>query len=745
MNLTEFIQRYKAPITRQVIHTYPPVYKPAEAPPLPPLKRRPLGGQIHAIKGAALSLENNQGTTIVGEMGTGKTLIGIASAHAAGFQRILVLCPPHLVAKWKREVEMTIAGAQAAIVKSITDLEKLRHRMSLAPFFVILSREKAKLGFRWKPAFLDRINYRNGKAEYDEDNDRYHRANCCMECHAVLTDDEGVPLSEKQLKKKKTVCQACLAPAWTADRKGPKRYPLADYIKNRMRDVFDLLIADEVHEFKGRGSAQGIAAGVLADVCKKTLTLTGTLTGGYSSTLFHLLFRFSPEIRQDFAHTDESKWIARYGFLQHTTKHGDDEAEDGRASRRKNYRKQTKELPGLAPAALFHLIPNTVFIRLHDVASDLPEYQEQLHLSSMEKAEGTTPSQDRYYHILAQQVELAMKAALAAGSQRLLATYLQTLLAYPDAVTKGETVVDPRTGELIAEMPPLPEDKRYPKEQALVDLIGRERMAGRHVLVYVTHTGKRDITPRLTKVLRENNINAKVLKADTVPPDKREEWVAHRVAEGADALICHPKLVQTGLDLIDFPTIVWYEVDYSVYTMRQASRRSWRIGQKRPVNVLYMAYRNTLQAEALRLVARKMQSSLAVEGELPEDGLAAYGDDGQDMMMTLAKSILSGHEPDDTAIESIFAQAKKDQELGEAFLVEDDWHTAPEPEQVHVRGPEPAPLTDRDQQTLFSWAEFLHGLPEPAPKRRRQQAPPSPSLFDWALANEEQQTQLAAV
>ena len=36
-----------------------------------------------------------------------------------------------------------------------------------------------------------------------------------------------------------------------------------------------------------------------------------------------------------------------------------------------------------------------------------------------------------------------------------------------------------------------------------------------------------------------------------------------------------------------------------------------------------MSYRNTLQADALKLVAKKLQSSLAVEGELP-----AFGDEG---------------------------------------------------------------------------------------------------------------------
>ena len=70
--------------------------------------------------------------------------------------------------------------------------------------------------------------------------------------------------------------------------------------------------------------------------------------------------------------------------------------------------------------------------------------------------------------------------------------------------------------------------------------------------------------------------------------------MAKRVEEGVDVLVCHPRLVQTGLDLVDFPAIVWFETDYSVYTVRQASRRSWRIGQTQPVQVVFMAYRNTL-------------------------------------------------------------------------------------------------------------------------------------------------------
>ena len=57
-----------------------------------------------------------------------------------------------------------------------------------------------------------------------------------------------------------------------------------------------------------------------------------------------------------------------------------------------------------------------------------------------------------------------------------------------------------------------------------------------------------------------------------------------------------------------------------------------------------MAYRNSLQADALKLVAKKLQSSLAVEGELPEDRLAAYDDD--DLMLVLARKIVSGEVDD---------------------------------------------------------------------------------------------------
>ena len=744
MDLSEFIDTYRDAIARRVVDSYPPRYRPSEHEVvLPKLLRAPLGAQADAIRGAALSLRAQRGTTVVGEMGTGKTYIAAAAAHTAGFRRILVICPPHLTRKWKREVEETVPGARAVIVASITDLERLRLSTGDGPLFAVMSRERAKLSYRWRPAVVERWATAGRKLVRDEETGEPFRVPCCPDCHAQIVDRDGVPLTGRDLTRRKRACGECGAPLWQADRTGPKRVPLADYVKQRLRGFFELLIADEVHELKGRGSAQGIAGGVLADACGKSLSLSGTLMGGYASTLFHLLYRFSPEIRGEFARNEESRWVERYGFVEHTVGRDDgDSLEDGRASRRKKYRKVVRERPGLAPAALFHLIGNSVFLRLSDVAAGLPPYEEQVLLSSMDAEPGADGfSQRNAYDELFGTLRAALADALSKGSKRLLATYLQTLLAYPDGCTRGEAVFDPESGEAIAQIPPLSEEKLYPKERALLDLVAAERLEGRRVLVYATHTGTRDITGRMESILARHGFRVAVMKADAVPPERREAWVAKRVEEGVDVLVCHPRLVQTGLDLVQFPTLIWYEVDYSVFVMRQASRRSWRIGQTQPVKVVFMAYRNTLQADALTLVAKKLQASLAVEGELPSDGLAAFGDDGDDLMLALARKIVAGEE-DAGSVESVFEQARQVAAEAEALLVDEGWH-APEPAiaeaetaAVAAGAGESHDEAGEQQRSLFSWAEFMADAETQPPRPRARREAPTLSLFEWALERE---------
>ncbi len=701
----------------------------------------------------------------------------------AGFRRILVLCPPHLVPKWKREIEQTVPFVRAAIVESITDLERLRLSIGSGPLFAIMSRERAKLSYRWKAAVIERWATSKGRLLREEETGEPFRVPCCPDCTAQVVDKDGVPLTDEDLNRRKRTCANCRSPLWQADKSGPARYPLSDYVKHRMKGFFDLLVTDEIHEYKGRGSAQGIAAGVLADVCGKSLSLSGTLMGGYSSTLFHLLYRFSPEIRTEFGRSDEHRWVQRYGFEEHTVGKPDDDAvEDGRNSRRRKFRKVVRERPGLVPSALFHIIGNTVFLRLSDVASGLPDYTEQILLSSMDSEEDATGySQRSAYNTVFEELREALAEALKSGSKRLLATYLQTLLAYPEGCTKGETVFDPRSGDIIVQVPPLSEEKLYPKEKALVDLVAAERMEGRRVLVYATHTGTRDITERMDDILTRHGFRVAVMKADAVAPERREAWVAEKVKQGIDVMICHPRLVQTGLDLIDFPTICWFETDYSTYVMRQASRRSWRIGQTRPVKVVFMSYRNTLQADALKLGGEEAAKLPRRRGRAAGGRPGRLGGDGNDLMMALARRIVSGGEEDEAeTVEQVFAQARDAEAASEEFLVDDDWKLVEvEPEAVAVNGNGVngnghhgngnghqdaigiGPTVElvlgnghvpvngngangnghhdealEPQQSLFSWAEFM--AEEPVKPKRKGRQPATLSMFEWAMSMEQE-------
>ena len=144
MNLGDFIDTFKDVIAQRVVESYPPLYRPSGN-----------GGTLP---------RGFRGTTVVGEMGTGKTFIGAAAAHMAGFERILIICPPHLVPKWKREVEQTVPGVRAAILESITDLERLRLSVGSGPLFAVMSREKAKLSYRWKTAVIERWAVSRGRA-----------------------------------------------------------------------------------------------------------------------------------------------------------------------------------------------------------------------------------------------------------------------------------------------------------------------------------------------------------------------------------------------------------------------------------------------------------------------------------------------------------------------------------------------------------------------------------------------------
>ena len=190
----------------------------------------------------------------------------------------------------------------------------------------------------------------------------------------------------------------------------------------------------------------------------------------------------------------------------------------------------------------------------------------------------------------------------------------------------------------------LPQDKIYPKEQTLIDICQQQHAEGRQSWVYVNMTNKRDIQPRLMGLLEAQGLKVGILRSSTCEPIDREQWIEEH-GRDYDVMLSHPELVKTGLDLFskkqgghNYPTIIFYETGYNLFTMRQAARRAWRIGQPMDCRIYYLYYRETMQHKAMQLMSRKMSAAQALEGKFSEDGLAAMA--GEDnMQMALAKQL----------------------------------------------------------------------------------------------------------
>jgi hypothetical protein len=225
---------------------------------------------------------------------------------------------------------------------------------------------------------------------------------------------------------------------------------------------------------------------------------------------------------------------------------------------------------------------------------------------------------------------------------------MNALLLYPDhAWGIGDLhgyEYDPETERrerfLIARPEDLDQNFVYAKERRLVEIVKNELATGRRCChVYAVYTRKRDVTQRLATILSREGIRVAVLTSD-VPPEKRDAWFNRKLREGIQVRISHPKIIETGMDLISHPSLIFYESGYSLHTLRQASRRSWRIGQCQPVRVFYLHYENTMQSSCLRLMGKKLLVSLAMEGKFCREGLQSLEED-DDMLTAMARELVT--------------------------------------------------------------------------------------------------------
>ena len=219
--------------------------------------------------------------------------------------------------------------------------------------------------------------------------------------------------------------------------------------------------------------------------------------------------------------------------------------------------------------------------------------------------------------------------------------YLNLLTVYPDQPYDQPEIIHPISGCTIVK----PEDMAdfqtvLPKEEKVLEIVRAKIAAGERVMIYTSWT-RTDTQRKLLGLLREEGIRTEILSTQIVP-EKREDWLSKRLSAGTQVIITNPKCVETGLDLNAFTTLIFYSMGYNLFTLRQASRRSWRINQTAPrVEVYMLYYADTMQAKAMKLMASKLAVAGLIEGTFSEEGLAAMSD-VQDMTSQMAKELMLG-------------------------------------------------------------------------------------------------------
>jgi superfamily II DNA or RNA helicase len=767
----DYMRTHAVLLGERILEEYPALHRfdDAVSPRIEGLLRTPFPAQTIAIMGVAKRWQHARTAMVVAECGTGKTLISLGAIHVH-HQRspftALAMVPPHLVEKWAREAFLTLPGIRVFLIDDLrnggdenkahgvnevrlrqsrivreglnTTLSELRLRkdspssrkrwLSLCgrPSLFIVGRERAKLGYFWRHAY--RVPH-SGPYVGCVVNSDTGRPVIVNDSRLTAGEFEKVKIAETIEGRGEKSGRSLHSPLWQADADKIRRMAPIEFIGRYMPEWFDYAICDEIHQLAG-DTAQGNALGTLASCTDRIVGLTGTLLGGYADDLFNTLFRLEARRMKEHGYewgtTGRSSFIQDYGVLETITKV---EAANNACSKAKST-STVRRKPGASPLLFGEfLMQLCAFVFLEDISNELPPYEESFLSVPMDATMRAA------YEDLEDQIRKALKENK--GNRSVLSTMLNALLLYPDHPYGLGTLYgkrfDPEMGGkvkfVIAETQELPQDCLYSKERRLVEEVKKELAEGRRCQIFAVYTRKHDVTARLERILINAGIRTAVLRAN-VDPSKREAWYARQIKQGVQVVISHPKLVETGLDLLEFPTIIFYESGYSLHTLRQASRRSWRIGQKRRVRVKFLCYESTMQTSCLRLMGKKLLVALTMEGKFAGEGLQTIDED-DDMLSAMARELVEKNGIGENADAIWRALHLEHQKL---FPTD---HRKSETEKDDSNGldevrPDPGSLIDAamNAQPVLIFGQSSELL-KTGRRRSRPVAPEQPSLFGW--------------
>jgi hypothetical protein len=599
--------------------------------------------QSRLVAAATEYIENrkNKSLIISAEMGSGKTDMAIKISMSQKLCPVyFVACPPHLVKTWQEELAMNYKDKKAykaIVIKRWEDLVPYTKRNLWSDgikYYFIVARESLKLSYPKTIAAKIKRKYITVEKELDGQQLMFKqliKVAKCPDCDATLHEggEEHIDIS-----KIPTKCE-CGCVLRTVDRTVSRnlmtREAIADYVfKNFTKGSYNVIL-DEAHEYKGGNTGQGNAMARLVSNAKKTIALTGTLMNGYASSLFYILYRLNPylmKVKLGFDYNQVAQFVSTYGAHEEIVEAKEINHEG--IVTRMGKRIAVREKPKVSPFLLSVLLDMTIFLRLDEIKMpshlQLPDYTEIIDLVPMEEA-----LKIPYMSYLSEITSAIRK------DKRLLGNLAIDAIAIPDMPFTFRSAQDK-----IFYKPEFTREEfgTTAKEKRLVENIATEMNEGRDCLVFITFSNQQvatDITELLTNAFPNKTVK---FLPSTVQAAKRKEWIEKNPC---NILICNPELVKTGLTLLQFKTIIFYEITYNVFTLKQASRRSWRIGQTHPIKVIFMAYKDTPQHKALELIGAKVSAANSLEGRLSgEDDLSSMGEDDDNIQLALAKAILKG-------------------------------------------------------------------------------------------------------
>lgn len=788
--------------------------------------------QAAMVNGVTTHLLNGAPFSIICEgMGTGKTAQAAAICESYFVQketrrshkalkdiymdeslvkyRNLVMCPGHLLEKWKGEIERQIPYAKATIVTDFSQLLELRKSGSqrVGKEFYILSKDFAKLSYSLKPVpkkeiakmaymkkctnpdcGLDNMPVRKcvscGGKDFEKSTTKIEtiygmKCPYCGEVLAAYTASGGICgltandfayktgrnsnciwcgeslwmphvknigakkispwyratcYRNKAQKGKTTVwvhkeyarkyyAENETEPISVSERDGVRKYSPASFIKKYMKGYFDIAVFDECHVCKDGDSAQGNAMHCLIKATKKQLALTGTIAGGKAEDLYYLIYRLAPwkMTSKGYRWTDVANFSKQYGKVEQRYEYAGSSSDENLAekvSARGRSLSSPKTKPGISPTIFTDfLLDCAVFLDLSDMSSYLPDLKEMVVTVPMARDVA------RDHSILVSRLTSYAKRR-ESGGFALLSQALQYGLFYPDMPYGNEEIRNPVDGDILIRAAQHDEyrsgEKLLPKEEKLIELIKSELSEGRKSVVFAECSGKNEwnVTHRLRDILEAAGIFAVVVEAESPGALKRENWIREQAKDGVEVFITNPKLIETGVDLCwteggkkyNYPTLIFYQLGYSLFTVWQASRRHYRMNQTMECRTYYMAYEGTAQAKVIELIAEKQVATAAIQGKFSVEGISAMAE-GVDARVALASSLADQDVKSGSALQKMFDVLHSSDKQAESYVTMQVYEELLGKEEVERR--KKAKEDEMFENLFGQWDEDFMDLQEP--------------------------------